>query len=595
MTNPRPFLLTETLTVEPPWLEDWPLGGVALVIGSSAEMRSVRTNVQKDLKNKGVDIYTLHSNLRGTTLPPQGRYLLLATETLFSKRFSGIRNRLRIVFDMCHAQQLLQPEPSSQEMQWLRQFGRCDVLLTVSITAEEQARRWELLCDFGAYRPRIPIKFSDETLVKWTLSTNQIWNRAGRLPFVGCPLPGICFNDSLWDQLYGWSTEQSHVGERQSEDFVSFNSLPLNFLLEETVNPNRCNFERLVLSLVVCAVQLVSSRGFAPIFQHKRDLTFDPQAVWDIAETSVLMDLFLSAGGRWSREATLVFLALQYNEHVPIEELRNLQCRKYSYYLREWESDMFIRFHMVLHDLMRLMLEFQQELVQNLHTWCEQYQIAGHPPSSNPPWSDSRNNFELGTFLETVMRDAAVSASNIPTFDSPPFQFVFPIGSKCELQPSRLQRPHGRSSPISVERKRCTKAFRRILQCHFEASEYREDGQGVKFPFKPCSWQEDRLLASAMFLNGLLQHDIRLGEEGRTQWLLHTGDSRESPEQVFIFPSTSPGTNMSDNIDFGSVPLKFYGPDSMSFFRGASIFVLKRHTTLGFLLFKSYVLRQPPM
>ena len=47
MTNPRPFLLTETLTVEPPWLEDWPLGGVALVIGSSAEMRSVRTNVQK--------------------------------------------------------------------------------------------------------------------------------------------------------------------------------------------------------------------------------------------------------------------------------------------------------------------------------------------------------------------------------------------------------------------------------------------------------------------------------------------------------------------------------------------------------------------
>ena len=61
-------------------------------------------------------------------------------------------------------------------------------------------------------------------------------------------------------------------------------------------------------------------------------------------------------------------------------------------------------------------------------------------------------------------------------------------------------------------------------------------------------------VTQAMFLNRLLQHDIRLGEEGRTQWLLHTGDSRESPEQVFIFRSTSPGTNMSDNIDFGSVP-----------------------------------------
>ena len=144
-----------------------------------------------------------------------------------------------------------------------------------------------------------------------------------------------------------------------------------------------------------------------------------------------------------------------------------------------------------------------------------------------------------------------------------------------------------------------------------------------------------------MFLNRLLQHDME--EEDRSQWLLHTEDSRESPEEVFIFRSTSPGRNMSDNIYFGSVPrvcltyavfffqmdskkkhanegicwaylffwltplgpsdckqsskvpLKFYGPDSMSFFQGASIFVLKRHTSLGFLLFKSYVLRQPPV
>eukprot|EP00435_Cladocopium_sp_Y103_P046462 s1440_g13.t1 len=595
MTNPRPFLLTETLTVELPWLDDWPVGGVALVVGSSLEMRSVRTNVKKDLQNKGVDIYTLHSNLSGKTLPPQGRYLLLATETLFSKRFSSIRNRLRIVFDMCHTQQFLQPEPSSQKMQWLRQFGRCDVLLTVSITAEEQARRWQLLRAYGAYRPRIQIKFPDETLMKWKLSTTEIWRRAGRLPFVGFPLPDMYFNDPLWDELYGWSTGQSHIEQRHSED-LSFNSLPLNFLLEETVNPHRSNFERMVLSLVICAVQLVSSRGFSPIFQPRRVLTFDPQAVWDITETSVFMDVFLSAGGRWSKEATLAFLALQYMQHEPIEELRNLQCRKYSYYLREWEGDMFIRFHMLLREMMRLMLEFQQELVHNLHTWCEQYKIAGDVPSGNPPWSDSRNNFELGTFLETLMRDAAISASRIPTFDSPPFQFVVPIGSKCELQPSRLQRPHGRFAPISVKRKHCTVAFRRILECHFDPSEYLEDGPGdVKFPFQPCSWQEDRLLASAMFLNLLLQHDTDLDEEDGAQWLLHTRDSRESPERVYIFQSTIPGRTTPDNINFCSDPLKFYGPDSTSFFQGASIFVLKRHASLGCLLFKSYVLRQPPM
>ena len=43
----RPFLLTETQGVEPSWLEDWPLGGVALVVGGSVDMRMVRTHVKE--------------------------------------------------------------------------------------------------------------------------------------------------------------------------------------------------------------------------------------------------------------------------------------------------------------------------------------------------------------------------------------------------------------------------------------------------------------------------------------------------------------------------------------------------------------------
>eukprot|EP00435_Cladocopium_sp_Y103_P017445 s3708_g4.t1 len=203
--------------------------------------------------------------------------------------------------------------------------------------AEEQARRWQLLRAFGAYRPRIQIKFPDETLVKWTLSTTEIWRRAGRLPFVGFPLPDTCFNDLLWDELYGWGTGQSDIERRHSED-LSFFCLSLNFLLEEIVNPRRSNFERMVLSLAVCAVQLVSSAGFSHIFQPRRVLAFDLQAVWDITETFVFMDVFLSAGGRWSKSVRLALLALQYMQHEPIEELRYLQRRKYAYYCGSWKA-----------------------------------------------------------------------------------------------------------------------------------------------------------------------------------------------------------------------------------------------------------------
>ena len=382
------------------------------------------------------------------TAVPRQKYLLLATETLFSRKFVDLRNRLWAVFDMCEEHEMLQPEPSSKEMQWLQQFGRCDVLLTVSITPEEQLRRRRLLGT--RYHPIKRVFVADQSAVaKWQLSTNQIWNKAGRLPFVGFPLPDVYSNDSFWDQLFGWSTDKSHFREQQGGDFVSFNSLPLNFLLEETMKPQRSEDERGALSLVVCAVQLVSSRGFAPVFQHKRALTFDPQTVWDITETSVLMDLFLSAGGRWSKEATLAFLSLQYKQHIPIKKLRNLEDRTFSYYLRDSESALYLRFETLLDEMMWLMLYFYRALVDDLRWWCASYRIVGDPPSRHPSWPDF-SSVELGTFLETVMIRAAIAASNVNPLD---------LDARQTETDEILER--GRSQSVQVQAFECLAGFKR--------------------------------------------------------------------------------------------------------------------------------------
>eukprot|EP00435_Cladocopium_sp_Y103_P047802 s1440_g14.t1 len=102
------------------------------------------------------------------------------------------------------------------------------------------------------------------------------------------------------------------------------------------------------------------------------------------------------------------------------------------------------------------------------------------------------------------------------------------------------------------------------------------------------------MAAQAMFLNLLLDHDDDLDEDDRAQWQLRTRDSHECPEKVFSF-HTTPGRNIADNVQFATVPLKFYGPDAKSFYQGASIYVLKRFATPDLLVLKSCVLRQPPV
>ena len=352
---------------------------------------------------------------------------------------------------------MLQPSPTSDQMNWLKQFGRCDALLTVSISPEDFARRRGLLG--RAYRPKMEVLVLDPLLSAWQLSINEIWSKAGRLPFVGIQLPDVYPNDLFWDYLFGWSTERSHFNAKEGGDFLSFNSLPLNFLLEETVAPCRSPKDRIALSLLVCAVQLVSSRGFAPIFQHKRALTFDPDTVWYVTETSVWMELFLSAAGKWSKEATLTYMALQWKQGVPIVKLRNLEDHTFTYYFegfneRHQTERLSERFISLLEEMMWLMLEFQGQLMVHLQHWCGKYEITAAFSNS---WPEAWRS--VGYFLETTIRDAAIAANNV--YVTPSFEFVFPIGSLCELRRSRLQR--ATESCVYVAPEKCTQALQTVL------------------------------------------------------------------------------------------------------------------------------------
>ena len=65
MSSSPPFLLTAKGDVESHWLDNWPVGGVALVVGGSQDMRDVRRQIRKSLKDKEINIYTLHAGLWG--------------------------------------------------------------------------------------------------------------------------------------------------------------------------------------------------------------------------------------------------------------------------------------------------------------------------------------------------------------------------------------------------------------------------------------------------------------------------------------------------------------------------------------------------
>ena len=99
----------------------------------------------------------------------------------------------------------------------------------------------------------------------------------------------------------------------------------------------------------------------------------------------------------------------------------------------------------------------------------------------------------------------------------------------------------------------------------------------------------NKLMSKVMFLNLLLDHDEDLDEQEKRSWQLHTPDSRECPEKLFIFM-----TGRNGSVQFATVPLKFYGADAKTFFEGKSIYVLKRFATPDLLVLKSCLLCEPP-
>ena len=589
MSSSPPFLLTAKGDVESHWLDNWPVGGVALVVGGSQDMRDVRRQIRKSLKDKEINIYTLHAGLWGKKKLRKGKYLLLTTKTLFSKKCSKLRNQLWDVFDMCEEHKLLQPPISSTDMKWLKEFGQCDVLLTVSITEVEQKRRRQVLLP---ERIRYWTKFqiTDSSWDAREMPLPYIWKNAGRLPFIGFPLPGLYPNGDFWDYIFGWSDVPASFGERDDER-VQFNSIPINFLSEGaagTTNPCHTQQNRIALTFAVCAVQLVSCNAFAPIFQQKRALLFDHQTVWAVTETSVFICSFLSAGGKWSKEATLVYLALQHKQQRSVTELVNLEGRTYEYYLQPWEKDLSWRFRELLEEMMQVMSDFQRHVLTDLQKWCTKYSKIGRAPS-NDGFDFEGSPESMGRFLESVMRDAAIAASNVQTAESVPrFEYVFPMPSKCQLHASRLSR-----SQAGISTTRYSRAFDKVVKHLFQQSDYpQQERHTAVFPFACGSWKEDRLLAATMFLNLLLQHDNDLDDEDSGHWQLHTADSREMTDKLFTFPSRRWWFSKRGTIRFATTPLQFISPDAPSLFEGSAIYVLKRFATPDLLVLSSCICPQ---
>ena len=289
--QPAPFLLKDNDTIDSYWLnskgKNW-MSGMALIVAGSVDIKRVREAVKKQLKQEELEdiiqIHVLHASLWGANEDKhqkpsklKGKFLLLATHTLFSKRYSGLRDRLMIVFDTCEKHEIHWPDASHPDMEFLKHFGLCDALVTLSITKEDQRYRRERMLRDSRYRVKFIVEtddpYPDLDLGKWLA-------RNGPLPFFGLPLPRVAPNDSFWDNLFLCKTD--YPGQMKVEndnEKLRFNALPLDFLLQRAFREHRPPHQA-ALTLALCAVQVVTS-GFAPIFQER-----------------------LLTAGRWSKEAT---------------------------------------------------------------------------------------------------------------------------------------------------------------------------------------------------------------------------------------------------------------------------------------------------
>lgn len=596
-----PFLLNEGGSIDDYWLDRWECG-VALVLAGSIDIKKVWRQVKQQLKEHKIDIYVLHASLWGGGYrkgycKPKGKFLLLATQTLFSKRFVAVRNHLRRVFDTCEKHEIHWPDASNPDMNFLQKFGLCDALVTLSITEEEQQRRRRLMEKDHRYQAKVIIQDNNPYP---DLTPYQRWERAGRLPFFGLPLPTVAPDDDLWDNLFGWEPSPGYLKVSNDKETLSFNALPLNFLLQKAVMERGCSpAQRTALTLTLCAVQTVTSQALAPIFQHKRALKFDPQVIWQATETAVFLGSFLTAGGRWSKEATLVHLTLQHPSTQSIDELQNLQGCQVRSYLESWEwreagldwqqkMSLEQRCRRLLEEMMRVMTHAHALLLEDLRSWCSDWGIEG----GNVPWGHEPTWDGIGEFIEKALQDAA-TATERSYWCEPAFQFVFYPRQWTAATPRlwRLEKPDHVVLRSSGAVKKIAKYYLRQDACWEEMG---ADGeQLLVFPFSSGSPKEDRLVACVLLLDLMLEYDEELDDEDWGKLNVLGLSVKEHCDRVCTFDRHATGA-FGGTIAFATPPLQLYRPHAPEAFREKAIYVLKRFTAPDLLVLSSCILGSIP-
>ncbi|CAE7840667.1 unnamed protein product [Symbiodinium sp. CCMP2592] len=322
------------------YLEDWP-GRVALVVGGSNDMRSVRSANESALKEAGVKTKCLHGRTERdqNRLPP--RCLLLITETLFSKSRMELRNSLDLVFDVCEIHRVLQRKEEG--------CGWSDVLVTLRITQQEQGRRG------GMLRTKYCPDFSTDSLPEenpepWRKEKKQDMVSPPLKKYLGLRFPAVDFDGPMERNLVNLLSGHSPPGHSQvpgsslwtvrRDQELSFNQLPICHLLNESLrSSNNCS-ERMACLVAACVLQLVSSKGFELLFRDRAMLDKcdgDVRWLWSLVEAPKFLQTFLTSAGKHDMVCTLVVMVVQWMTEDPgmphesrHEELRNLAGQSFA-------------------------------------------------------------------------------------------------------------------------------------------------------------------------------------------------------------------------------------------------------------------------
>ncbi|CAE7796671.1 unnamed protein product [Symbiodinium sp. CCMP2456] len=322
------------------YLDDWP-GRVALVVGGSNDMRSVRSANESALKEEGIKIKCLHGRTERDQNRLPARCLLLITETLFSKSRMELRNSLDLVFDVCEIHRVLQREETG--------CGWSDVLVTLRITQQEQGRRRRMLC--AKYRPDFSTdSLPEENPEPWSKEKKQRMVSSPLKKYLGLRFPTVGFDGPMERSLVNLLSGSSPPGHSQvpgssfwtvrGDQELSFNQLPICHLLDKALSSSRSRNERMACLVAACVLQLVSSKCLELLFRDRAMLDKcdgDMHWLWSLVEAPKFLQTFLTSAGKHDMVCTLFVMVVQWITEDPgmphesrHEELRNLAGQSFA-------------------------------------------------------------------------------------------------------------------------------------------------------------------------------------------------------------------------------------------------------------------------